>query len=96
MNHTTRKMCHYVTKIPVKYGLGGILSLSMSKKRFNEIVCYVEEKIKKHALILKEIDQLKDENQAKLNELLWIAEKGPLNHSRPQSIMISVGRNSSK
>ena len=89
-------MCHYVTKIPVKYGLGGILSLSMSKKRFDEIVSYVEEKIKKHSLILKEIDQLKEENQARLNELLWIAEKGTSNHSRPQSIMISVGRNSSK
>ena len=89
-------MCHYVTKIPVKYGLGGILSLSMSKKRFDEIVSYVEDKMKKHTLILKEIDQLKEENQARLNELLWIAEKGPLNHSRPQSIMISVGRNSSK
>ena len=89
-------MCHHVTKIPVKYGLGGILSLSMSKKRFDEIVSYVEEKIKKHTLFLKEIDQLKEENQARLNELLWIAEKGPLNQSRPQSIMISVGRNSSK
>ena len=89
-------MCHHDTKVPVKYGLGGILSLSMSKKRFDEIVSYVEEKIKKHSLILKEIDQLKEENQARLNELLWIAEKGPLNHSRPQSIMISVGRNSSK
>ena len=96
MNHDTRKMCHHVTKIPVKYGLGGILSLSMSKKRFDEIVCYVEDKMKKHSLILQEIDQLKEENQARLNEFLWIAEKGPLNHSRPQSILISVGRNSAK
>ena len=64
----------------------------MGKDRYNDMVAYTVEKIKIRNEIYKEIDNEKDANQSRLNNIFWESEKdnGPNRKTRrPKSTIFT-------